>query len=386
MKPVLKNFINPKHVPIKQIVSSLFLLSLCFFTVSVFAQIKTDKNKHFFNWYMGEIGEQKNISLYLWRSDTLVFGNYKDKENNVMVELIGEVDDEDFFRMSGVNIMTNKVYCYISGFLQNPSSGLKATWESPDKKSTMNMIFKTTETIPLQVQFHQKLFQFMANPNFTKPNYELYFSCFEPKWLLNDTLTGEFNEFVFSSYFGKQHTMNLEDDFFSLFQNKTQLFSLSMEDVGERNLKKIQWFLFREMSIPFADQSFISIGISERYDGDRFLTDAYTFKHFSIIDGKEFTLKDVLKPGAEKNMSSIIRKHMLTFFNLKNDDELQTVVFDQVEPSENFYLTKDDIVFVYNPYTLPMSEAMTVIIVIPLNEVKLFFKDDSPLAHLFSKK
>jgi hypothetical protein len=93
-------------------------------------------------------------------------------------------------------------------------------------------------------------------------------------------------------------------------------------------------------------------------------------RHYAVInlkDGHRITLNEILRPGAEKTLSTIITGRIKDQYGFNPSDQLKNEGFykNLVSVSTNFYITSAGIGFHYNPGAL--GSAVT-------GEVEVFFR------------
>jgi len=104
------------------------------------------------------------------------------------------------------------------------------------------------------------------------------------------------------------------------------------------------------------------------------------YVRFDNIDLEEYTIlseNSLFKDGYEEKLAEIIQQKVEERNNSENEQDhiLLLVEVSEIKPNGNFYLDKEELVYIYNPYEISAYVQGIVEIAIPLDEVRYLFKE-----------
>ena len=194
---------------------------------------------------------------------------------------------------------------------------------------------------------------------------------FESKLLVFPTLKNK--QLLDSIYAPKQIQLaeyskaNLSE---ALTKKKTEYYEEQKESLKDYTPEFAQnWFNNSGMKVFSKDNDFMTV----QYTGDGYTGGAHgyyyeNYKVFDIKNNKSVQLSDVVS----NTDSSLWQKILMDNF-LKNDSEkgqAEMILVKDIPLNDNFYFDKEFLYFLYNQYEITAYAAGTVLIKIPLSDIK----------------
>jgi hypothetical protein len=119
------------------------------------------------------------------------------------------------------------------------------------------------------------------------------------------------------------------------------------------------------------------------YTGGAHPNSNLTYLNFEVSTGKTLALSDLMKPGFEKQLTAIAEKDFRKRKGLAPQASLAEAGYDfdddQFKLNDNFAVTKDGLVFYYNPYEIAAYAGGPTELVIKWSEIKGLIKKDGPV-------
>lgn len=96
-------------------------------------------------------------------------------------------------------------------------------------------------------------------------------------------------------------------------------------------------------------------------------------------------LDDIFKPESIEQVNHVLLDQLLKNLNLAAPDSLLELGFfdtENIEVTENFYLTDDAICWVFNPYEIACYATGQVHVKVPLKEIEIYMLPETPVRRL----
>lgn len=106
-------------------------------------------------------------------------------------------------------------------------------------------------------------------------------------------------------------------------------------------------------------------------------TYATFFLNFDLKTRKLIKLNDIFQPGYEKPLTDLLLNHLMQKTGTASIEELQEkayLLITEMYPSDNFYMSKNGIVFYYNIYEIAPYSSGTTELTLSYDEVKTLLK------------
>ena len=88
---------------------------------------------------------------------------------------------------------------------------------------------------------------------------------------------------------------------------------------------------------------------------------------FDTRDGSRLTLDDLLKPGFDEVLTTILNSHVAESLS---EEDIADLFETTIPPTGNYILTGDSITFIYNPYEIGPHSVGTPSVSVPLKELR----------------
>lgn len=112
---------------------------------------------------------------------------------------------------------------------------------------------------------------------------------------------------------------------------------------------------------------------TERYEGGTAPISENHSLTFDVKTGARVHLSDVFSPGTEEELNGLLLQALLREFNCRTKEELQgqgVLLLTDMYATENFYLGRHAVKFVYNPYEIAPYEQGEIKLSLPYSDVK----------------
>jgi len=356
----------------------IFLFSLVLFSFSLLAQedgqVRTSSYFHF----TGTIGKSLNITADLTIvNDTAISGYYSYDSYGIPIMLRGKIflDNEvqlyeynkewektaelkGFFEQSKItgtfqNLKTNKKFPFIFNVSADPSCMAFKGYSLCNKKYLNNSNAGPVCTVNYNVLFPEKYKNKVVQDSVFIYIKNTYFSgslINDPVKLLNDNADSAFASYLTTN----SDTINMGNALFML-----------------------SWDFDEDVKVIYNANDILSLEFSAYYyTGGAHGGYGSIFKNIDLKSGKTILLKDLLKPGYQDALSSIITKALKQQYGMTETTKLSDNGFfvETIDPSSNFYLTKKGIGFVYNPYEIACYANGMIDIFVPFSDMEAIVK------------
>jgi hypothetical protein len=110
------------------------------------------------------------------------------------------------------------------------------------------------------------------------------------------------------------------------------------------------------------------------------------FFNYDLNTMRQLTLDDIFMDNSDKGLVELLWAQLMQDKSVTSREELENMgygVGGDLIPSENFFLEKDGITFVYNPYEFAPYSTGIVYIKLPITTVRLLLRQNEIIAHLW---
>lgn len=245
-------------------------------------------------------------------------------------------------------------------------------------KSGKKQIFDSTTFDSIRVNVTTRLFNDTA-----APGNNLVINYVYPVKSVNPVLTDSINAALVANCFGTGYegldAKAAVDSFQTTYakEYRSDVEPLYLEDRKNNPDEKV-WPWFNYYCSIEAHPLNVNSGIlvykleNSSYTGGAHGMYSTTYLNFRPETGQVIRLKNLFKPGSEKQLNRLLLEKLMKDTNSGSLKELQDKAYLQdtdMYPSENFCLTNDSITFVYNVYEIaPYSSGITEI-TLPLSNL-----------------
>ncbi len=126
------------------------------------------------------------------------------------------------------------------------------------------------------------------------------------------------------------------------------------------------------VDVIFNEKGLLSLGFGEySYGGGAHGNHATMIASYDWAQKKVLKLTDVFQPKFEKTVNAALANALRRQFNLKKNDPLKSILFDNsIQSTTNFCITQKGILFLYNPYEIAAYAYGEIELFVPFEEVK----------------
>ena len=147
------------------------------------------------------------------------------------------------------------------------------------------------------------------------------------------------------------------------------------------------WFIERTGEVKLNKENIFSIDYMEySYTGGAHPNTYVTFKNFSLLDGEEIALDQIISTDKQNELTSIAEAEFRKLKSLTSADDLGQAGFwfenDKFYLNDNFLITDTSLVFYYNNYEITAYAFGPTEFEILYTKIKNLFKENSLLANL----
>lgn len=97
-------------------------------------------------------------------------------------------------------------------------------------------------------------------------------------------------------------------------------------------------------------------------------TEGYYYRYFDTRSGEPLTIKNMLT--CDSGLSGYINDQ------IRHSDKAWGILADTIRPNDNFIITDDGLIFVYNQYEIACYAVDTIMCFVPLEEFQPFIKEE----------
>jgi len=264
---------------------------------------------------------------------------------------------------------------------------ISGLWTSSDGRKQLP--FEALETYPQGTMAFRVIHHTSQSPLFKKagsPVASLEMSLLLPQGDMEKAVSDSVTAFIYSEFFSDaipgqnpDHLLSTIKDIY--FKN----YKSANEDIYQEGTASFNWEKIKEVRILHNEHDILSI---ENYDyGFTGGAHGLSFSKFKVVDlkdGHRIVLDEIFRDGYRNDLRDIIHQEARNLYNLERNQSLADAGFynDYIDPSDNFYLTKDGIGFYYNQYEVAPFAMGPVDIFVNYNKIKRILRSGSPVYRL----
>lgn len=340
------------------------------FPATTFAQSTIPRQGYFH--FSGTLGDKIQATLDLIKINDSLYGDLtysffseNQAEHNMFFgqskQLSGKMLSVDHFYLKEVLSEEGNV---LSGKFLN-SNTISGSWETVKKEK---IPFKFYEKYAVgSVQFN--LYHESSVRNLVKkpksPQASIDLLLLLPGESSNTILSDTLRAMMLQSYFShssksapEEMIKEMKEVFFNNYTESNEQIFKEHPDGGNFN-----WELSKFIHITNNDQYLLTYYIlTYAFTGGAHGLETHDYYSIDLKKGKKIQLNDIIMPGTESKLISLLTRKLKEIIGLSSDQKLTEFGYfsDEVKPNENFYVTKNGIGFFYNHYELaPYSFGLT---------------------------
>ena len=264
---------------------------------------------------------------------------------------------------------------------------ISGTWTSSDGHKQLP--FEVSENYPPGAMAFRVIHHTSRSPLFNKPGSptaSLEMSLLLPEGDMQEAVSDSVAAFIYREFFSDAIPGQDPDHLLSTIKGLYfKNYKSANEDIYQEGASSFNWEKIKEVRILHNEHDILSL---ENYDyGFTGGAHGLSFSKFQVIDlkdGQRIGLDEIFRDGYRNDLRDIIYQEVRNLYNLERNQSLVDAGFynDLIDPSDNFYLTKDGIGFYYNQYEVAPFAMGSVDIFLNYNKVKKILRTGSPVYRL----
>jgi len=275
-----------------------------------------------------------------------------------------------------------------AGTIENDS--IEGTWKSADGKKQLPIRLKQSYpqgSMPFIAYYMNKsgpLFENKLNP---KASIEI--SLLTPGEYTPANVADSVRYDIYDHFFDMPVTTG--DPLFLLDSMKELYLSnyrKSNADIYQEGAASFDWQKKKEVRILHNEKNILSVEFYDYgYTGGAHGLSLSNFHVFDLSDGHTISLDEVFRADYKNDLRDIINSAARRKYNLERNKPMTEAGFfvEFIDPTENFYITKDGIGFYYNQYEVAPFALGPVEIFVNYRELLRILHEESPVYRLISQ-
>ena len=165
-------------------------------------------------------------------------------------------------------------------------------------------------------------------------------------------------------------------------------YKYSNEGIYEEGAASFNWEKIQEIRIMHNEHDILSVeNYTYGFTGGAHGLSVSKFRVVDLKDGHQITLDEIFRDDYQNDLRDIINFEAQKMYNLERGQSLGDAGFftQTIDPSENFYMTKDGLGFYYNQYEVAPFALGPINIFINYRELRRILHPDSPVYRLIPR-
>ncbi|PIF02472.1 MAG: hypothetical protein CR965_00810 [Paludibacter sp.] len=196
---------------------------------------------------------------------------------------------------------------------------------------------------------------------------------------------------IFGEFFNSIQIENLLSTYGKMLHNEykrvNNSYFESLDTITSDNL------INNEISIQgvamFLDEKILSYSY-ERYSyfGGNEGSSFRIFLNFNLKTSELIKEKDIFKHGYQESLTQLLKEQIVEDnANIESVADLSELNYfeDKIKPNDNFYLTAEGLVYVYNPYDIASYSIGQIEVLIPFEKLKPIMKPNNIFEYIYKK-
>jgi len=209
-------------------------------------------------------------------------------------------------------------------------------------------------------------------------NFSLSYDKFK-SGALKDIINSKILDFILNNIYSAENGKK----FSSIDELINQFFKdyyevLILKEKEKSDYPAFPWILEIQGDVKYINEHFISYELNHFiFTGGAHPLSGVNYFNFNLSSGETLNLKDVFKKGFESELDKLIEKYFRKTYNLKPDQPLTEILFENhITHNNNFLLLSDGIEFCYNEYEIAPYAAGIIKVKIPKSELTNLLNDN----------
>ena len=350
----------------------------------------------FYKHFEGKVGANINIVVDLVKSGEKLSGYYyyffDDKSGDTSwthygksMPIFGSLKDNQFEFSEFDPEVKGAVF---RGLLND--SIIEGTWNSADGKKQLPLNLKESYpegTMPFNAYYMAEsgqLFEKKINP---KASIEV--SLLTPAEFIRLNVADSVRNNIYDHFFDLKQTTGdpkslmsaMKDLYLSNYRN-------SNADLYQEGAASFDWQKRKEVRILHNEKEVLSLEYFDYgFTGGAHGLSLSNFHVFDLQDGHQITLDEVFRDEYNNDLRDIINSAARSKYRLQRNQLMTDAGFfvQYLDPTSNFYITKDGMGFYYNQYEVAPFALGPVEIFVNYGELRRILRENSPVYRIISK-
>lgn len=153
--------------------------------------------------------------------------------------------------------------------------------------------------------------------------------------------------------------------------------ALNQDTLVEEYMNSLGWVSQTSFTVALNEKNYLSVYYTHTSDAGVQEMSQDIAVTFSLKDGKVISLHDVIKPGFDEMISSMLTKQFRKDYELADSVDLKDYLFSDTIPlTQNFCLLKDRILFHFNQHEIGAYSLGPINIMLPYSEIRAYLRED----------
>ncbi len=276
-----------------------------------------------------------------------------------------------------------------SGILKD--SLLSGTWTSADGKKQLP--FEAVEKYPSGTLAFRAIYLKEEIPLFEKtknsPVASLELSLLLPGGPSDAGVSNAVTRLVYADFFGKYDSLATAENLID--ETKRQYvanYRNSNADIYQEGAQSFNWNKIKEVRILHNEHDLLSLEFHDYgFTGGAHGLTVSKFRVLDLADGHLVGLDEIFRDDYTNDLRDIINTSARKLYGLERGQSLREAGFynDFIDPSDNFYITRDGIGFFYNQYEVAPYAMGQVNVFVNYNELMRILRTNGPAERLIRK-
>ncbi len=343
----------------------------------------------FYAHYVGTLNDNQNVDVNIQKSNDTIIGNYWKELAIIPIRLRGNMKNKFDFELFEFDINGNQTGSFEGTF--DISGKVSGTWYNTDR--TLEMPFEWIENTEKLIKFEvfdiNRCNHFFENEDY--PSITMWMQYVHPIEFQNaEVLTKlqiDFENFFFGKNAFRNHSKvnlsRLSDSIISNYRaNETDFDTLDASNY------MWNWIVMRSIEIFQNSENMLAFSVNEyNYNGGGHGTGGTTFYTIDLQSGSHVLLTDIFEGSFYEKLGKLITSQLKINYEIPDFDPLTEAGFfqDNIDATENFYVTPAGIAFHYNPYEIASYANGEIEVFLTFEQLQDILKSESPISQYFQK-
>lgn len=361
----------------------------------IFLLTETKSQDAFYRHYTGSVGANIQIVVDLVKSGEKLSGYYyyffDEKSGDTSwthygksMPIYGTITDNQFEFSEFDPDVKGAVF---KGFIENDS--ITGTWNSADGKKKLPIGLKQNYpqgSLPFTAYFMNRtgpLFEQKLNPKASIEVSLLVPGDYSPS-IVADSVRNDIYDHFFDVTIPSSDPAILLDSMKELYFRN---YRKSNADIYQEGAASFDWQKIKEVRVLHNEKEILSLEFHDYgYTGGAHGLSISSFQVFDLKDGHKIGLDEIFRADFRNDLRDIINSVARKKYHLERNTPMTEAGFfvQYIDPTGNFYITKDGIGFYYNQYEIAPFALGPIEIFVNYNDLLRILNAQSPVYRIIS--